>query len=346
MVVNKKILGNSFKQYKYLSANTFIEGKNNIISDKNIEELINNFNKRQVEVFIYHGHKADQTDERKPIGKILTVYKNNGGTGLDAVLDLYDDAKNYFDGSYYPSIEMVGKRINETDNDISWQDCELKALAFVEYPASKSVDLLCASGVIEEEIIQNEGGNNMNEKLNELIARIRTGDADARKEFIDLIKSDEELATAVIEVLAENTNTNTQSNEGEKTSSDTKVEENEDGSKKTVETEKTTNSEGGGEVKKEEEKKEETQLSAIEYNQWCNEYAESLGGIRCSAKSESDTYLKAKKLFKAGFKKEEIIDMIKDGLQAIGIKEAETVKMSGIKDKDMSYEEVSKMFKE
>ena len=341
MVVNKKILGNSFKQYKYLSANTFVEGKNNIISDKNIEELINNFNKRQVEVFVYHGHKADQTDERKPIGKVLTVYKNNDSTGLDAVLDLYDD--NYFDGSYYPSIEMVGKRINETDNDISWQDCELKALAFVEYPASKNVDLLCASGVIEnkeEEIIQ--GGNNMNEKLNELIARIRTGDADARKEFIDLIKSDEELATAVIEVLAENT----QSSEGEKTLSDTKVEENEDGSKKTVETEKTTNNEGGREVKKEEEKKEETQLSAIEYNQWCNEYAESLGGIRCSAKSESDTYLKAKKLFKAGFKKEEIIDMIKDGLQAIGIKEAETVKMSGIKDKDMSYEEVSKMFKE
>ena len=37
--INKKILGSSFKQYRYLSANTFEEGKTNLITENNIQEF-------------------------------------------------------------------------------------------------------------------------------------------------------------------------------------------------------------------------------------------------------------------------------------------------------------------
>lgn len=111
MRIKKKILGDSFKQYVFLSANTFTEGKNNIITDKNIDELINSFNNRTADVFFYKGHKADQGLEREPLGKIIAVYKSNDGIGLDAELELNEAGEEIIKKQgFYPSIEMVGKK--------------------------------------------------------------------------------------------------------------------------------------------------------------------------------------------------------------------------------------------
>ena len=309
MKINKKILGNSFKQYRYLSANTFVEGKTNLITENNIQELIDSFHNRQVEVFFYKGHKADQSLEREPLGKILNVYKADDSIGLMAEIELNDEGEKLInEKGFYPSIEMVGKKINEDENNIYWQNCELKAVSAVEYPASKSVELLCASGIIEDtNIVQDEGGKNMNEKLNELLAKIKTGDADAKKEFFDLISKDEELGNALLETLMDKAEpTKTDNEGGGEELLDKKIEVNDDGSTKEVETKKEEEVKKE-EPEKEEEAKSEASLSAIEFNSWADEYAENKGGIRCSSKSESEAYVKAKKLFKGGFKKEEIM---------------------------------------
>lgn len=340
-----KILGDSFKQYRYLSANTFEEGKTNLITENNIQELIDSFYNRQVEVFFYKGHKADQSIEREPLGKILNVYKANDSIGLMAEIELNEEGEKLInEKGFYPSIEMVGKKIEEDENNIYWQNCELKAVSAVEYPASKSVELLCASGIIEDtNIVQDEGGKNMNEKLKELLAKIKTGDADAKKEFFELISKDEELGNALLETLMD------KAEPVKEELLDKKIEVNDDGSTKEVETEKKE------EVKKEEPKKEEedkkdeepkseASLSAIEFNGWANEYAENKGGIRCSSKSESEAYVKAKKLFKGGFKKEEIMGMVSNILQPLGASKVEEVNLSAV-DKDKAMENISQMFK-
>lgn len=343
MKINKKILGSSFKQYRYLSANTFEEGKTNLITENNIQELIDSFYNRQVEVFFYKGHKADQSIEREPLGKILNVYKADDSIGLMAEIELNDEGEKLInEKGFYPSIEMVGKKIEEDENNIYWQNCELKAVSAVEYPASKSVELLCASGIIEDtNIVQDEGGKNMNEKLKELLAKIKTGDADAKKEFFELISKDEELGNALLETLIdkaepvkEEVNDDGSVKEVE---TETKTETNDDGSTKTTETTKE-------EDKKDEEPKSEASLSAIEFNSWADEYAENQGGIRCSSKSESEAYVKAKKLFKGGFKKEEIMGMVSNILQPLGSSKAEEVNLSAV-DKDKAMENISQMFK-
>lgn len=356
--INKKILGSSFKQYSYLSANTFVEGKTNLITENNIQELIDSFYNRQVEVFFYKGHKADQSIEREPLGKILNVYKTNDSIGLMAEIELNDEGEKLLnEKGFYPSIEMVGKKIDENENNIYWQNCELKAVSAVEYPASKSVELLCASGIIEDRnIVQDEGGKDMNEKLKELLAKIKTGDADAKKEFFELISKDEELGNALLETLIDKADTGKTDNEGggEELSESKKEEVKDDGSVKEVETETKTETNDDGstkttettkeEDKKDEEPKSEASLSAIEFNSWANEYAENKGGIRCSSKSESEAYVKAKKLFKGGFKKEEIMGMVSNILQPLGASKVEEVNLSAV-DKDKAMENISQMFK-
>lgn len=349
MKINKKILGNSFKQYRYLSANTFEEGKTNLITENNIQELIDSFYNRQVEVFFYKGHKADQSIEREPLGKILNVYKADDSIGLMAEIELNEEGEKLInEKGFYPSIEMVGKKIEEDENNIYWQNCELKAVSAVEYPASKSVELLCASGIIEDtNIVQDEGGKNMNEKLKELLAKIKTGDADAKKEFFELISKDEELGNALLETLIDKA-------EPVKEEDEKKEEVNDDGSVKEVETETKTETNDDGstkttettkeEDKKDEEPKSEASLSAIEFSNWANEYAESKGGIRCSSKSESEAFVKAKKLFKGGFKKEEIMGMVSNILQPLGASKVEEVNLSAV-DKDKAMENISQMFK-
>lgn len=342
--INKKILGSSFKQYRYLSANTFEEGKTNLITENNIQELIDSFYNRQVEVFFYKGHKADQSIEREPLGKILNVYKTNDSIGLMAEIELNDEGEKLLnEKGFYPSIEMVGKKINEDENNIYWQNCELKAVSAVEYPASKSVELLCASGIIEDtNIVQDEGGKDMNEKLKELLAKIKTGDADAKKEFFELISKDEELGNALLETLIDKAEPVKEEPVKEELL-DKKIEVNDDGSTKEVETEKKEEVKKE-EPEKEEEAKSEASLSAIEFNSWADEYAENKGGIRCSSKSESEAYVKAKKLFKGGFKKEEIMGMVSNILQPLGASKVEEVNLSAV-DKDKAMENISQMFK-
>lgn len=351
-----KILGDNFKQYVFLSANTFTEGKNNVITDKNIDELINSFNNRNTDVFFYKGHKADQGLEREPLGKIIAVYKSDEGIGLDAELELNEAGEEIIKKQgFYPSIEMVGKKINEDEDNVYWSNCGLKAVAAVEYPASKSVELLCASGIIEntEEVkIVQEGGTNMGDKLKELLAKIKTGDGEAKKEFFDLINKDEELGNALLEVLIDNVGSEpAPQDEGGKEGEVKKIEieKEPDGTTKEVETvkeEKKDDAESG--TQGGQTSQSSASLSAITYGQWCNEYAESVGGVRCSSKSESDTFLKAKKLFKGGFSKEEIMDMVKPNLQPIGIKEPkeEDIYLSGVNDnKEIDYAEIARAFK-
>ena len=64
-----KILGDSFKQYIAVSKNTFSETKTNKITEKNVEEIISSFEKSNVEIFVYMGHKEEE--ERVAIGKVL-----------------------------------------------------------------------------------------------------------------------------------------------------------------------------------------------------------------------------------------------------------------------------------
>lgn len=343
--INKKILGSSFKQYRYLSANTFEEGKTNLITENNIQELIDSFYNRQVEVFFYKGHKADQSFEREPLGKILNVYKADDSIGLMAEIELNEEGEKIInEKGFYPSIEMVGKKIDENENNIYWQNCELKAVSAVEYPASKSVELLCASGIIEDtNIVQDEGGKDMNEKLKELLAKIKTGDADAKKEFFELISKDEALGNALLETLMDKAEPVKEEPVKEELL-DKKIEVNDDGSTKEVETEKKEEEVKKEEPEKEEEAKSEASLSAIEFNGWANEYAEGKGGIRCSSKSESEAYVKAKKLFKGGFKKEEIMGMVSNILQPLGASKVEEVNLSAV-DKDKAMENISQMFK-
>lgn len=342
--INKKILGSSFKQYSYLSANTFVEGKTNLITENNIQELIDSFYNRQVEVFFYKGHKADQSLEREPLGKILNVYKTNDSIGLMAEIELNDEGEKIInEKGFYPSIEMVGKKIEEDENNIYWQNCELKAVSAVEYPASKSVELLCASGIIEDiNIVQDEGGKDMNEKLKELLAKIKTGDADAKKEFFELISKDEALGNALLETLMDKAEPVKEEPVKEELL-DKKIEVNDDGSTKEVETKKEEEVKKE-EPEKEEEAKSEASLSAIEFNRWADEYAENKGGIRCSSKSESEAYVKAKKLFKGGFKKEEIMEMVSNILQPLGSSKAEEINLSAVNE-DKAMENISQMFK-
>lgn len=360
-----KILGNSFKQYLALSSNTFVEGKENIISEKNIDELINSFNNRKVEANIYRGHKANQGIERERIGKILNVYKSQDGIGLEADLELTEEGKRLIEtNGFYPSIEMCGRKIDETDDTISWSNCELKALAFVEYPASKTVDLLCASGIIEEDINNNNNNNNNKgvsmDKLKELLEKLKTSDTDAKKEFVDMFNSDAELQTAIINFLVSAMQSQADNNKKDDTDADDnngdgeddkaadkiaeKIVEGADGSTKTTVTETTTEEEKKPNSEEEKKEKEEAQLSAITFEKWTNEYAETKGGIRCSSKSVSDAFVKAKKLFKGGFNKEEIMGMVKGSLIPLGTATEKQINLSAIK-KDEQYSEISKMFK-
>ena len=287
-----KILGDSFKQYIAVSKNTFSETKINKITEKNVEEIISSFEKKNVEVFVYMGHKEEE--ERTAIGKVLKLEKDNEAVGIYANIEWFDESITE-KKSFYPSIEMVGKKVKEDDEFIYWENCEIKAIAAVEYPASKSVDLLCASGVIEvnEDYINNI--KNILNKLNDEATKEK-----AKEEFLNIFRNDEVFQNMIIDLLLEK-------------------------------------------FKIAEKSFSKSNLSAITYGDWCNEYAESQNAVRCSSKSESDTYVKAKKLFKAGLSKEEIMSIVRDDLVPIGVGGYERVSLSAMgKNK---YEEISRMFK-
>ncbi|WPC22970.1 phage capsid protein [Brachyspira hyodysenteriae] len=311
-----KILGDSFKQYIPLSKNTFAETKTNKITEKNIDELIKSFEKKSIEIFVYKGHKEDE--ERDAIGKVVSLEKDNEFVGLYAVIEWFDDSITE-KKSFYPSIEMVGKKSYEDENFIYWENCEIKAVAAVEYPASRSVDLLCASAIISnEENINGEYMQKLKNVLEKLISEEKEIEKQARDEFVYLFRNDEEIQNIIIDMIVKKLK---EDNSNDKASNADKQNlNNSDNSNK------------------------ELNLSAITYGDWCNEYAESQNAVRCSSKSESSTFIKARKLFKAGLSKEEIMSIVRNDLVPIGVGGREKVNLSALSEEN-KYSEIAKLFK-
>ena len=311
-----KILGDSFKQYIPLSKNTFAETKTNKITEKNIDELIKSFEKKSIEIFVYKGHKEDE--EREAIGKVISLEKDNEAIGLYAVIEWFDESITE-KKSFYPSIEMVGKKSYEDNDFIYWENCEIKAVAAVEYPASRNVDLLCASAIISnEENINGEYMQKLKNVLEKLISEEKEIQKEARNEFVYLFKNDEEIQNIIIDMIVKKLkedNSNDKSNNADKQNLN-----NSDNSNK------------------------ELNLSAITYGDWCNEYAESQNAVRCSSKSESSTFIKARKLFKAGLSKEEIMSIVRNDLVPIGVGGGEKINLSALSEEN-KYSEIAKLFK-
>ena len=313
-----KILGDSFKQYIPLSKNTFAETKTNKITEKNIDELIKSFEKSRIEIFVYKGHKEDE--EREAIGKVVSLEKDNDAVGLYAVIEWFDDSITE-KKSFYPSIEMVGKKSYEDENFIYWENCEIKAVAAVEYPASRNVDLLCASAIIiNEENINGEYMQKLKNVLEKLISEEKEIQKEARDEFVYLFRNDEEIQNIIIDIVVEKLKEDN-SKENDKSSNTYKQNLN--------------NSNNSN---------KELNLSAITYGDWCNEYAESQNAVRCSSKSESSTFIKARKLFKAGLSKEEIMSIVRNDLVPIGVGGGEKINLSALSEEN-KYSEIAKLFK-
>ena len=311
-----KILGDSFKQYIPLSKNTFAETKTNKITEKNIDELIKSFEKSRIEIFVYKGHKEDE--EREAIGKVVSLEKDNDAIGLYAVIEWFDESITE-KKSFYPSIEMVGKKSYEDENFIYWENCEIKAVAAVEYPASRNVDLLCASAIISnEENINGEYMQKLKNVLEKLISEEKEIQKEARSEFVYLFRNDEEIQNIIIDMIVKKLK---EDNSNDKSSNAYKQNlNNSDNSNK------------------------ELNLSAITYGDWCNEYAESQNAVRCSSKSESSTFIKARKLFKAGLSKEEIMSIVRNDLVPIGVGGGEKINLSALSEEN-KYSEIAKLFK-
>ena len=312
-----KILGDSFKQYIPLSKNTFAETKTNKITEKNIDELIKSFEKKSIEIFVYKGHKEDE--EREAIGKVISLEKDNEAIGLYAVIEWFDDSITE-KKSFYPSIEMVGKKSYEDENFIYWENCEIKAIAAVEYPASRNVDLLCASAIISnEENINGEYMQKLKNVLEKLISEEKEIQKEARNEFVYLFKNDEEIQNIIIDMIVKKLK--------------------EDNSKE-------NDKESNADKQNLNNSNKELNLSAITYGDWCNEYAESQSqnAVRCSSKSESSTFIKARKLFKAGLSKEEIMSIVRNDLVPIGVGGGEKINLSALSEEN-KYSEIAKLFK-
>ncbi|WP_297248518.1 phage capsid protein [uncultured Brachyspira sp.] len=313
-----KILGDSFKQYIPLSKNTFAETKTNKITEKNIDELIKSFEKSRIEIFVYKGHKEDE--EREAIGKVVSLEKDNDAVGLYAVIEWFDDSITE-KKSFYPSIEMVGKKSYEDENFIYWENCEIKAVAAVEYPASRNVDLLCASAIISnEENINGEYMQKLKTVLEKLISEEKEIEKQARDEFVYLFRNDEEIQNIIIDMIVKKLKEDNSKVNNEESNANKQNLNNSDNSNK------------------------ELNLSAITYGDWCNEYAESQNAVRCSSKSESSTFIKARKLFKAGLSKEEIMSIVRNDLVPIGVGGGEKINLSALSEEN-KYSEIAKLFK-
>ncbi|MEI0703122.1 phage capsid protein [Brachyspira intermedia] len=310
-----KILGDSFKQYIPLSKNTFAETKTNKITEKNIDELIKSFEKSRIEIFVYKGHKEDE--EREAIGKVVSLEKDNEDIGLYAFIEWFDESITE-KKSFYPSIEMVGKKSYEDEDFIYWENCEIKAVAAVEYPASRNVDLLCASAIISnEENINGEYMQKLKNVLEKLISEEKEIQKEARYEFVYLFRNDEEIQNIIIDMIVKKLK--------------------EDNSKE-------NDKESNADKQNLNNSNKELNLSAITYGDWCNEYAESQNAVRCSSKSESSTFIKARKLFKAGLSKEEIMSIVRNDLVPIGVGGGEKINLSALSEEN-KYSEIAKLFK-
>ncbi|WP_300368361.1 hypothetical protein [Brachyspira sp.] len=217
---------------------------------------------------------------------------------------------------------MVGKKSYEDENFIYWENCEIKAVAAVEYPASRNVDLLCASAIISnnEENINGEYMQKLKNVLEKLISEEEEVQKEARAEFVYLFKNDDDIQNIVIDMIVNKLKEDSkEDNKKENNNTDKQNLNNLDNNK-------------------------ELNLSAVTYGDWCNEYAESQNAVRCSSKSESSTYTKARKLFKAGLSKDEIISIVRNDLVPIGIGSGEKINLSALSEEN-KYSEIAKLFK-
>lgn len=341
MIKQFKILGDSFKQYKANGANTLIDdGIVNKISQNNINEIIKNFVDKKLKVFVYSKHKSDMSEERQSIGEVLSLSACNNEVGLLADIYFNNDGQKLLEkNSFYPSIEMSGILENFENNINTWSNCMLKALAFVEYPASSNVDLLCLSGIIEYN--QDKELKTMDEKLKELMQQFEaTGEV--TPELLDLVKSDEELLKIIMSkaLKTETVSSEIPSVETKETET-TEVKENADGSVTETET-KTTEP-----TKEEDEKKEEEKmLSMLDWQTACKKYAEVKGAVDVYMSGIEKTFNQAKKMYKSGLSLDEIVDYQSKYLSLKGEikKEPTTVDLSAVKD-DERFANVGRMFK-
>lgn len=333
-----KILGDSFKQYKASSANTFIDdGIVNKISKDNIQEIIKNFVDNKLKVFVYSKHKSDMSEERPAIGEVLNLSACKDEVGLLADIYFNDDGEKLLEkNSFYPSIEMSGLLEDFKDNINTWSHCMLKGLAFVEYPASSNVDLLCLSGIIEYNQKELE---NMDDKVKELMQQLESGNKDVLPELLELVKQDDTLLGELImkaltpPATAPSTTetTETKTDDGTTTTETTTVEENADGTTTTTE---------------EEKKKEEANLSMLTWQNACKAYAQKQGAYDIALSGVENTYSKAKKMFKSGLTIDEIVDYFKSSFSLLGgiKKEKATVDLSAVKDDDR-YADIGASFR-
>lgn len=329
-----KILGDSFKHYTASGTNTFVDnGIINKISADNIKELISNFANNKLKVFVYNKHKSDMSEEREPIGEVLSLSACDDSVGLLANIYFNDNGEKLLKkGGFYPSIEMSGILESFNDNIRTWSNCMLKALACVEYPASSNVDLLCMSGVIEYQ--NNKELENMDNKLEELMQQVASGNKDVLPELLELLKQDDTLLGEIVMKAVTPTATaepTTQTTETETT----KVEENPDGTVTETKTEVT-------EPTDEEKKKEEEQsLSMTEWKNACTKYAQRNGAIEVAMSGVENTYNRAKRMYKSGESIDNIIDYFKSNFSLLGEvrKEKANIDLSAIKD-DEIYERI------
>lgn len=323
-----KILGDGFRRARALSVNSFSwdEEKNNI-TQKNIDEILAYFSVSNEKVWFYENHKKDMGAERKPIGFIKTMRPCDDEIGLMATVEWNEGSEHLIDAKgFYPSVEILGQ-----NKGVDWSGLSLKAVALVEYPASKGVDLICASAVIieHEKIVIDEGEKNMDERIEDLIERIRGGDETARQELFSLF-DDDEMRNAFIDTLLANA-----------PSAEAPAEE------VTETVEETAPAEGTMETTTETVKETED-LSAVKLTkaqfdkQWAiasSKHAVSLSGTNCaffseaSIGSEAYKYYKGGSTFDAAFAKFGAIPEEDGGLVVMGIKEVKenvAVNLSGL----------------
>ncbi|WP_244833409.1 hypothetical protein [Brachyspira murdochii] len=223
---------------------------------------------------------------------------------------------------------MVGKKSYEDEDFIYWENCEIKAVAAVEYPASRNVDLLCASAIINSEDNINGGYmQKLKTVLEKLLSEEKEIENHAREEFVYLFKNDEEIQNIIIDIVAEKLR-------------EDNLKVNKDSNDKAYNKDLNNLSNSSNNTAND----KELNLSAITYGDWCNEYAESQNAVRCSSKSESSTYTKARKLFKAGLSKEEIMSIVRNDLVPIGVGGTEKINLSALSEEN-KYSEIAKLFK-
>lgn len=354
-----KVLSDNFRQYRALASNTFeLDEKINVITDKNISELIKSFETRQEKIFFYNKHKFNLSEEREPIGEVIELKPSENSIGLEAVIDWNNNAKPILDSEgFYPSIEFIGSIESESDNKIFWKDLQIKAIASVESPASEGVQLLCASALI----IQNlKGGYEMKEKIAELFKIIETGELEEKKkageELKELLKNDSSLLDAFVDTIVEGEHVKKPEggNGGEPKDPAKSGDEKEEPSKPDDTSTKTGEGSNGGDddKKKEEELSKIKSLSAEDWNIATEEHAIKQGYSRCSARSISDTFNRANRLYKAGESIEQCLSAVATNLVMLDKKEVNTkdINLSGLTDeqkKDKQYEELGAvLFKE